>query len=107
MRLEFSRQIFENISSIKFHENPSSGDGRTDMTKLTVTFPNFTNALKNSLMSGGWGYAINQFRQFIPARSVGTRTRPHEIFALLARYAAYISSYLPTFRANVSVPSSS
>jgi len=38
MKFEFSRQIFENSSSIKFHENPSSGsrgvscerrDGRT------------------------------------------------------------------------------
>jgi len=40
MKLEFSRQFFEEYSSIKFHENPSSGsltvpcagrtDGRTD-----------------------------------------------------------------------------
>ena len=35
MKLEFSRQIFEKHSNIKFHENPSSGrvfhaDGRTD-----------------------------------------------------------------------------
>jgi hypothetical protein len=36
--LEFSRQIFEKHSNIKFHENPSVGaelfnaDGRTDMT---------------------------------------------------------------------------
>jgi hypothetical protein len=34
-KLEFSRQIFENYSSIKFHENPSLGGrvvscGRTD-----------------------------------------------------------------------------
>jgi len=36
MKLEFSRQIFEKHSNIKFHENPSSGsrvvptDGQTD-----------------------------------------------------------------------------
>jgi hypothetical protein len=30
MKLEFSRQIFEKYSSIKFHENPSSGSRRTD-----------------------------------------------------------------------------
>jgi len=32
MKLEFSRQNFEKSSTIKFHENPSSGsrDGRTD-----------------------------------------------------------------------------
>jgi hypothetical protein len=48
--------IFEN-DQIKFHENPSSGrpvapwgrtDGQTDMTKLTVTIPNFANAPKNA-----------------------------------------------------------
>jgi hypothetical protein len=43
MKLEFSRQIFEKYSNIKFHENPSSGSrvvprGRTDMTKLIVAF---------------------------------------------------------------------
>ena len=61
MTLEFSRQIFEKYSNIKFHENPSSGsrvvpcgwtdgrtdsrtDGRTDMMKLIVAFRNFANA---------------------------------------------------------------
>jgi hypothetical protein len=37
MKLEFSRQIFEKVSNIKFHKNPSSGNrvpcGQTD-TKL-------------------------------------------------------------------------
>ena len=60
MELEFSRQIFERHSNIKFHENPSSGSpaatfGRTDryterqadMTKLTVAFRNFPKAPKN------------------------------------------------------------
>jgi hypothetical protein len=54
MKLEFSRQIFEKFSNIKFHENPSSGsrvpcgrpDGRQDMT-LIVAFHNFANAPKN------------------------------------------------------------
>jgi hypothetical protein len=49
MKLEFSRQIFEKYSDIKFHENPFSGSrvvpcGLTDMTKLTVAFRNFANA---------------------------------------------------------------
>jgi hypothetical protein len=44
-KLEFSRQIVEKYSNIKFHENPSSGnrvvpcgetDRHTDMTKITV-----------------------------------------------------------------------
>jgi hypothetical protein len=53
MKLEFSCHIFEKYPNIKFHENPSSGsrivqyefaDGRTDMTKLIVSFRNFANA---------------------------------------------------------------
>jgi len=49
MKLEFSIQIFEIYSNIKFHENPSSGsrlvpcgraDGQTDTTKLIVAFRN-------------------------------------------------------------------
>ena len=51
MNLEFSQQIFEKYSNIKFHENPSSGSrvvpcGQTDMTKLIVAFRNFANAPK-------------------------------------------------------------
>jgi len=47
MKLEFSQQIFEKYSNIKFNKNLSSGkrvapfvrtDGQTDMTKLTVAF---------------------------------------------------------------------
>jgi len=56
MKLEFSGQIFEKFSNIKFHENPSSGrrvvpcgqtDGRTDLTKLIVAFRCCANAPKN------------------------------------------------------------
>jgi hypothetical protein len=60
MKLEFSRQIFEKYSSIKFHENPSSGSkvvacgqtdgrtyGQTDLMMLIVAFRNFANAPKN------------------------------------------------------------
>jgi len=53
MKFQFSRQIFEKYSNIKFHENSSSGsrsvprgrpDRRTDITKLGVDFRNFTKA---------------------------------------------------------------
>jgi len=48
MKYEFCRQVFEKFSNIKFYENPSSGsgqmDGQTDMTKLIVTFHNFSKA---------------------------------------------------------------
>jgi hypothetical protein len=58
IKLEFSRQIFEKYSNIKFHKNSSSGrrvvpcrtDRRTDMTMLIVDFRNFANTLKNSWM---------------------------------------------------------
>ena len=51
MKLEFSRQIFEEYSDIKFYENPSSGRrviacGETDMTKVTVVFHNYAKAPK-------------------------------------------------------------
>jgi hypothetical protein len=45
MKLEFSRQILEKLSNIKFHENPFTAalfhagekkDRRTDMVTLTV-----------------------------------------------------------------------
>jgi len=57
MKLEFSRQIFEKYSNIKFHGNPSSGsrvvpcgrtNGQTDTTKLIIAFRNFANAPKKS-----------------------------------------------------------
>ena len=49
MKLEFSGQIFEQSSNIKFHQNPPIGSrvvpcGQTDMTKLIVAFRNFANA---------------------------------------------------------------
>ena len=51
MTLEFSEQIFQKSSNIKFHENSSSESrvvscGRTDMTKLIVAYRNFANAPK-------------------------------------------------------------
>ena len=51
MQLEFSLQIFEKSSNIKFHENPFSESRvvpcwRTEMTKLIVALRNFANAPK-------------------------------------------------------------
>jgi hypothetical protein len=47
-KFEFCRQIVEKSSNIKFHENPSSGNGLTEgqkiMTNLIVTFHNFLEA---------------------------------------------------------------
>ena len=53
MKLEFCRQSFEKFSNIKLHENPfiesrvvsrERRDGRTNMTKLIITFHNYANA---------------------------------------------------------------
>jgi hypothetical protein len=61
MKLEFSLQIFEKFSNIKFHENPSIGsrvvpcgrtDGQADMTKLIAAFRNFANAPANPQILG-------------------------------------------------------
>jgi len=51
MKIEFSRQVFEKYSNVKFYENPSSGRQvvlyrQTDMTKLLVAFYKFANAPK-------------------------------------------------------------
>ena len=55
MKREFSTQLFEKYSYIKFHANTSGGrrsvpcgqmDGRTDTMKLTVAFRNFAKARK-------------------------------------------------------------
>jgi hypothetical protein len=57
MKLEFSGQIFGKCANIAFHENPSSGSrvvlcgrtgGHTDLSKLIVTFLNFTTAPDNN-----------------------------------------------------------
>jgi hypothetical protein len=49
MKLEFSRQVLEKSSDIKFYENPSSGSRvvpfrHKDMTELIVAFCNFMKA---------------------------------------------------------------
>jgi hypothetical protein len=51
MKLEFSRQLFEKYSNVKFHEYPSSGSRlfscyrrkgeQTDKAKLIVAFRSF------------------------------------------------------------------
>jgi hypothetical protein len=53
MKMDFSRQIFDKPSNVKFNPNPSIGNrvvpaGRKPiMTKLTVAFCSFANAPKN------------------------------------------------------------
>jgi len=58
MKLEFSENVFEKYSNIKFHENPprrsrvvawGQTNGGTDMMKLPVASRNCVNAPKNFL----------------------------------------------------------
>ena len=83
MKLEFSRQIFEKVSNIKFHQNPSSGSrvvpcGRTDMTKLIVAFRNFANAPKKESQPAG---CITSSGRCYERESKYTRTcvRPRDV----------------------------
>jgi hypothetical protein len=53
MKFEFSPQIFEIFTNIKFHDDLISGSPdvqgeQTDMMKLTVAFRNFAKTLKKS-----------------------------------------------------------
>jgi hypothetical protein len=61
MKLEFSGDILEKSSNIKFNENPASkpelfhADGQTHiMTKLIVAFRNFANAHNNQAVPAGY-----------------------------------------------------
>ena len=93
MKLEFSRQSFEKYSNINFHKNPSGGGerfvpcGRTDM-KIIVDFWNFANTPENTRVISGF------------------RSDVDENCALLGYYAASSGNSLPTFRDNLSIPSS-
>ena len=74
MKLEFSRQIFENCSNVKYYENTSSGSrvipcGRVNrqtgqaggMTKLRVAFSNFKKVKKKKTWCyhAAWKYRVS------------------------------------------------
>jgi hypothetical protein len=64
IKLEFSWQVFEKYSNIKFHEYPSSGSwavpfGKTDMTKLRATFHNSANTPKTPHFKGWIFLCVN------------------------------------------------
>jgi len=74
MKIEFSLNILENYSNIKFHEKtfigsrvvscgPTNGqtDRETDMTKLIVDFRNFANVPNNCLQSETVGFSGQTF----------------------------------------------
>ena len=73
MKFEFSWQIFEKYSDIKFYEIPPNGsrivplgrtegqrDWQTHMTEL-VAFQNFTNAPQNTVRFWTWSVAFSAY----------------------------------------------
>jgi hypothetical protein len=67
--LEFSRQIFEKCSNIKFQENPPGGSQVVscrwrDMTRLIVNFQNFANVPKNHFYSNKWHVPIQKLKSY-------------------------------------------
>ena len=74
MKLEFTQQIFEKYSYIKFYKNPSCGsrdvsfawtDVQTDMTKLIVAFSKFCETRlkgENRIISYAKGGVRNSLR---------------------------------------------
>jgi hypothetical protein len=89
MKLEFSRQIFEKSTNMKFHENLSSGkqvapSGRTDMMKLIVTFCNFMNMHKNMTIL----LLLHQLTVLLDK----TTNKPHDKF-MKSEHIFYVVSY--------------
>jgi len=67
VKLEFSEQVFEKYSNVKFHENPSGVSrvlcAQTDMTKLIISFRTSANAPKNiKILASGREPTIVIFR---------------------------------------------
>jgi hypothetical protein len=109
MKFEFYRQIFEKVSNINFHQNPSSGSrvvpcGQTDMAKLIVAFRNFAKAPNNCLSKRN---LLHIFSLTIvlsdPSRMVklllSLGTSPSQIhligFSLGAQLASYVAKAIP------------
>jgi hypothetical protein len=74
MKREFFGRIFEKYSSIKFHENPSTGSrvvprgqaqrGTADITKLIFAFRNSANAPKNEVLIAVILDTVTQYRAY-------------------------------------------
>jgi len=58
IKIEFRLHIFENYWDIEFYENPSSGRGQTDITKLIVAFRSFANTPKSGTYCRNYIYQL-------------------------------------------------
>jgi hypothetical protein len=110
MKLEFSREIFEKLSSMKFHENRSSvsdvvpcggTDRQTDVTKVTVTFRNF-------ILLISWRLVLNC--EILTRRLPGSSCGSSVSFAACSsfdvpqvQFEQYLSAYLKAYSRTVSI----
>jgi hypothetical protein len=104
MRREFSRQILDNCSDIKFHENPSSGNPscsmRTEMTNLALAFRNFANAwygfynaVCHSMIIAGLPLEIRLQKSASYGPEIGSISDNLNLFCDVKTYINQISQY--------------
>jgi hypothetical protein len=97
MKLEFSRQIFEEYSDIKFQENPSSGRrvvpcGETDMTKVIVAFHNYAKAPKNLQLCLHYYRTLNHTAYTLHAVHIAAYNKGHTLSVPLLQSLLYVFS---------------
>ena len=88
MKLEFSRQLFEKSSVIKFHQIPSSGSRvvlcrQADITKPIVAFRNFVNAPNNKQIQSS---ELSDNKHCIDGTTIAFFTTEGRICALTVSY---------------------
>jgi len=97
MKLEFSRQLLEKYTHIKFCDNLSNGsrvvpcgrtDGQTDMTKLIGTSRNFANVPQN--------YVIPSFRDTVLVLHKGNASDAQGLVRACLFVLCVIYEYLTT-----------
>jgi hypothetical protein len=114
MILEFSRQIFENRSNIKFHENPSNESkvapfGRTDthtdaeidkqadIMKVIVALRNLTNARKNAqIIHGGSTSSKSGLTEHVPNQRTFIQNSKSVTILIFARFPSSRSLFQPS-----------
>jgi hypothetical protein len=108
-KLEFSRQIFEKYSNIKFHENPCSGS-RVDGCGLTgrrtdrhnEAFRNFANALNK--ITVGYIFLVGEWPQTADIKGRVTLSHCHVARNIVTLSRQISSCRIVTLSRHVTVP---
>ena len=103
MKLEFSIQILEKYSNIKFNKNPFSGSrvvpcGRADRDEEAATVSNFADALKYVYPKVGFGLCL---KKHSTSRHLKFSKDTRWWFKLLGCHAVTTGTQLSTFRRTV------